>query len=123
MNQVLRPLIINTPSKMFLFTLFRLLTTGLAVLGVYYVCGLVAAVGTYLIRFVCKRMIYRHCFKRAVAEQTALLLKWQKEDADNSGTEFDSGEMYPICFNAAVEAVNANIQAKSEYSTYLCLIR
>ena len=68
--------------------------------------------GTYLIRFVCKRMIYRHCFKRAVAEQTALLLKWQKEDADNSGTEFDSEEMYLICFNAAVEAVNANIRGE-----------
>ena len=112
MNQVLRPLIINTPSQMFLFTLFRLLTTGLAVLGVYYVYGLIAAVGTYLIRFVCKHMIYRHCFKRAVSEQTALLLKWQKEDADNSGTKFDSGEMYPICFNAAVETVNANIRGE-----------
>jgi len=109
MSPMLRPLIINTPTKTFLFVLLRLLTTSLAVFGIYSVTGLAVAAGSYLIRLICGRLIYRQCFRTAVAEQTELLLRWNNEDAQRAGRSFDREEMLAFCHQTAVETVTENI--------------
>jgi hypothetical protein len=107
-NPVLRPRIAATQTRLGLLNVARVLTTLLAVAGVWYSVGWIEGILTYIATEVVRAKLLKRYTEISVQGLTAELLRWQQETLSQMAPE----EAFAIARQSAAETVSAWIDGK-----------
>jgi hypothetical protein len=111
-NPVLRPLIINTPGRMALFSIARLCTMLLGVTGVWYSRGWLAGIISYVATEVIRATLRRHYTVASIRSLTNDLVRWQDDGTIPVSPEFSATERLNAAREAAAETVEGWMSGK-----------
>ena len=112
MNPVFRPHIINTQARLAVFSIVRLSTTFLSVIGIWYSCGWVAALLTYLEQII-RSIARKHFAMAAIEALTNDLVRWQDDGTIPDLPADTVAERVNIARLAAAETVQGWLKGDS----------